>query len=91
MRHKDDNLVVLGVNIDDDPSNVYSFVKRMKMTYPVVFAGNTSVTSDYEVDGIPMFVFVDPLGRIVRRYQGFAPEVLEAWEEDFKQINKHVS
>src|SRR4051812_19074589 len=32
MRHKDEGLVVLGVNMDEDPSGVPEFVKYFKMT-----------------------------------------------------------
>ena len=39
MRHKSEGLEVLGLNMDDDPSGVYGFVKQFKMTYPVLFAG----------------------------------------------------
>jgi thiol-disulfide isomerase/thioredoxin len=83
-RHQKDGLVVLGMNIDDDPSGVYPFVKHFKMTYPVLLAANSSVSSDYEVDGIPHFVFIDPQGRIVQIYQGFSPQMVDAWEEDLR-------
>src|ERR1700730_5834470 len=43
MRHQDEGVVVLGLNLDDEPSGVYGFVNRFKMTYPVLFAGNSSV------------------------------------------------
>src|SRR5437879_6715849 len=46
-RHQRDGMVVLGLNIDDDPSGVYGFVKEFKMTYPVLLAANSSVPSDY--------------------------------------------
>ena len=85
-RHKDEGLVVLGLNMDDEPSGVYGFVKQFKMTYPVLLAGNTSAGSDYEVDGIPNFVLIDPNGRIYRIYQGFSPTYIEQWEEDLKTI-----
>jgi len=86
VRQKSEGLVVLGLNMDDDPSGVYGFVKQFKMTYPVLFAGNTSAGSDYEVDGIPNFVLIDPNGRIYRIYQGFSPTYIEQWEEDLKTI-----
>jgi thiol-disulfide isomerase/thioredoxin len=87
-RHKDEGMVVLGLNIDDEPSGVYSFVKKFKMTYPVLLAGNSSVASDYEVQGIPHFVFIDPQGRVLRVYQGFAPDIVGSWEEDLKTALK---
>ncbi len=87
-QHKDEGLVVLGLNMDDDPSGVYGFVKKFKMTYPVLFAANTSVPSDYEVQGIPHFAFIDPNGHILRIYQGFSYEMVRAWEEDFQSTQK---
>jgi len=84
MRHKDEGVVVLGLNMDDDPSGVYGFVKRFKMTYPVLFAGNSSAGSDYEVDGIPHFVFVGPDGRIIQIYSGFSYEMAQNWEDDLR-------
>jgi len=83
-RHKDDGLVVLGLNMDDEPSGVYGFVKQFKMTYPVLFAANSSVPGDYEVDGIPHFVFVGPDGRIIQIYSGFSYEMPRSWEEDLQ-------
>src|ERR1700689_4864587 len=50
MRHKDEGLVVLGMNMDDEPSGVFGFVKHFKMTYPVLFAGNSSAPGDYDVE-----------------------------------------
>ena len=87
-RHKAEGLVVIGMNMDDDPSGVFAFVKKFKMTYTVVFAGNSTAPSDYEVEGIPHFVFIDSLGHVTRIYQGFSPEMVDAWEEDFKASQK---
>jgi thiol-disulfide isomerase/thioredoxin len=83
-RHKAEGLVVIGMNIDDDPSGVFSFVKKFHMTYTVVFAGNSTAPSDYEVEGIPHFVSIDPAGNVVRIYQGFSPDMVGAWEEDLQ-------
>jgi thiol-disulfide isomerase/thioredoxin len=87
-RHKAEGLAVLGLNIDDEPSGVSSFVKKFHMTYPVLLAGNSSVASDYEVEGIPHFVFVDAHGRVQRIYQGFAPDIVDSWEEELKTALK---
>jgi thiol-disulfide isomerase/thioredoxin len=87
-RHKDEGLVVIGMNMDDDPSGVFSFVKKFKMTYPVVFAANSTAGADYELEGIPHFVFIDPAGNVVRIYQGFAPDMVGAWEEDLRNSLK---
>jgi thiol-disulfide isomerase/thioredoxin len=91
QRHQKDGLVVLGMNIDDEPAGVFGFVKHFNMTYPVLFAANSSTPSDYEVDGIPYFVFIDEKGQILQIYQGFNPEMLGSWEDvlQFALKNNH--
>ncbi len=84
QRHKDKGLVVLGLNMDDDLSGVFSFVQKYHMTYPVLFAGSSTVPADYAVEGIPHFVFIDRQGRVVQVYQGFAPEMVGMWESDLQ-------
>jgi thiol-disulfide isomerase/thioredoxin len=84
MSHKADGLVVLGLNMDDDASGVFGFVKHFKMTYPVLLAGNSSTAGDYEVDGIPHFVFIGPDGHIIQVYSGFSFDIARSWEEDLK-------
>ena len=59
IRHKTEGLVVLGLNMDEDPSGVFAFMKRFSMTYPVLMAGASNVMNDYQVEGIPTFVFID--------------------------------
>jgi thiol-disulfide isomerase/thioredoxin len=79
-RYKDEGLEVLGLNVDDDPSGVIPFVKHFGMQYPVLYAGASSVYSDYQIDGLPTFFFVDAQGRVVKRFDGFSPEMVETWE-----------
>ena len=79
-RHKAEGVMVLGLNVDDEPSGVLAFVKHFRMQYPVLYAGDSAVYSDYEIDGIPTFIFIDAEGRIVKRFDGFSPEMVEAWE-----------
>jgi hypothetical protein len=59
------------------------------MTYPVLLAGGTSVPSDYEVDGIPHFVFLDDQGRIVQIFEGFSYAMIDSWEQDFQSVVKN--
>ena len=78
--------MVIGMNVDDDRSGVYPFVKQMGMSYPVVFAASSTASEDYQVEGIPTFVFIDPQGRIVHVFEGFRADMIDAWEYDFQQV-----
>jgi len=75
-KNKDKGLVVLGLNMNEDPSEVFAFVNRMKMTYPVLYAGNSNVPGLYGLEGLPLFIVIDAKGQVVRRYDGFSPEVM---------------
>ena len=84
--HKDQGLVVLGMNVDDDPANVYAFAKHFNITYPILYAGNTPASDSYEIEGIPTFVFIDQQGRLVKRFDGFRPDMPEEWEYELQRL-----
>lgn len=85
-RHKGQGLVVLGMNVDEDPSVVYPFVKRHQIHYPVVLAGASPISESYRVDGIPMFFMIDPQGRIVRRFEGVNEDMPQEWESELQRL-----
>jgi cytochrome c biogenesis protein CcmG, thiol:disulfide interchange protein DsbE len=85
-RHQKEGLVVIGVNMDEDPSDVLAFTKHFGMTYPVVLAGSTSVPTDFQIDGLPTFILINPEGQIVQRTEGFDPELIDTWESLLKSM-----
>jgi cytochrome c biogenesis protein CcmG, thiol:disulfide interchange protein DsbE len=86
QKHKSEGLMVLGVNMDDDPSQVFPFVKNVGITYPVLYGGASDVGSLYGVQGLPTFVFIDKEGKVAARFEGFSREMLGAWEDVLTRI-----
>ena len=86
QRHKDEGLIAIGINMDDDPSNVYAYVKQAGTSYPVVVGASGSVASDFQVEGLPTFVLIDPEGRLVDRWDGFSPALIRQWEILLKRV-----
>ena len=84
--NKAKGLVVLGLNMNEDPADVYAFVKKLKITYPVLYAGASKVPSDYALEGLPLFVIIDANGNVTRRYDGFSPEVADAIESELTRL-----
>jgi thiol-disulfide isomerase/thioredoxin len=85
--HKDQGLVVLGMNVDEDRSSVYPFVQRFQMTYPVLYAADSSMSDAFGVEGIPTFILLDAQGRIIRRYDGFSMDMPEAWAYELQRLS----
>jgi thiol-disulfide isomerase/thioredoxin len=86
--HEDfgDRLQILGLNLDDDPSSVGGFVKRMGVTYPILLAGGSGVDGQYGVSGIPSFLLLDKEGRAVDGWTGFDPRYGDDWRKTIERV-----
>lgn len=60
----------IGIDVWDDAEDGRAFADRSGWNYPVGLDPNGSITIDYGTSGIPEKVFIDPQGRIVRKYVG---------------------
>jgi cytochrome c biogenesis protein CcmG, thiol:disulfide interchange protein DsbE len=71
QRYRARGLVVLGVDVKDFNTDARRFVKRFKMTYPVVTDGRGKTVGRWGVQRFPETYFVDRKGRLVgERIQG---------------------
>jgi thiol-disulfide isomerase/thioredoxin len=77
-----DDLVVLGVSIDDTPEALKPYASKMQMNYPVLVGLERQDVQDAygPMFGIPVSVFVDRDGTIARRHSGIvSKEQMEDW------------
>ena len=71
--HQADGLVVLAINTtaQDSIADVRAFVSEFKLPFPVLLDETDAVArGQYQLRGLPMSVFVDRKGTIVRRHLG---------------------
>jgi thiol-disulfide isomerase/thioredoxin len=64
-RHRDEGLVVLGVDINDLRSDARRFARENRMSYPLVFDGVGETSTDYGLTGVPETFFIARSGRLV--------------------------
>jgi peroxiredoxin len=78
-----DDLVVLGLSIDDTVDKLVPFAEEFRMNYPVLVGrGREEIQDAYGVWGLPVSVIIDRDGRISRKHSGLASrEQLERWIE----------
>lgn len=83
------NLVVLGISLDKfsgTDNQVKSFMKELKINYPIVF-GDEQVTKDYgNIEAIPTSFIIDAQGNIVDKHIGLVPK--EAFTDQIKSLIK---
>jgi cytochrome c biogenesis protein CcmG/thiol:disulfide interchange protein DsbE len=64
-QHRDEGLVVIGVDAQDFRADARRFMKRFGITYPVVYDGKGSTLGRWGVTGFPETFFVDREGNVV--------------------------
>src|SRR5215831_1716120 len=76
-KYGDQGFVILGVTSKDESSDetILAFAHKMKMNYPIL-RGNSKVDDLYPSTGLPLSIFVDRSGKVVRRVVGMADEAV---------------
>ena len=84
QRYKDRGFVILGVNIKDDKKSAISFVRELKITFPIGFDPNGDVGLLYGAWGLPATYLIDARGIALARAWGpadwFSPRARELIE-----------
>ena len=71
-----EGLVVLAVNVQENPTRVKEFVESFGLTFPVLLDTNSEVRLAYNIRGIPTTFFIDKNGIIQDiKIGAFASEV----------------
>jgi cytochrome c biogenesis protein CcmG, thiol:disulfide interchange protein DsbE len=85
---KDNNMVFLGVALQDTDQNSLEFLKEFNVTYPNGKDESGKIAVDYGTWGIPESFFIDPQGRITYKHVGGirAALVITKLEEAAKSI-----
>ena len=65
-----DSILIVGIDLGESAETVQNFVRDRGFTYTFVLDLEETVRDAYKVSGIPVSVFIDANGMIVRRYVG---------------------
>ncbi|WP_162130538.1 SUMF1/EgtB/PvdO family nonheme iron enzyme [Schlesneria paludicola] len=68
-------VVVIGMSTDEDEEDTAAVVKKMSLNYPVLKA--REVAEQYEIDGFPTLLVIDPNGVIRKVHVGYSSELRE--------------
>lgn len=79
-KHADD-LVVVGVNVDNERAAAMKFLEKYPAHFPLVFDPEGKVAAEYHLEGMPSAVILDRNGKVVHRHVGFREEKLAEYEK----------
>ena len=81
--YRDQGVLFVGVNFQDDSPTARQHVSHFGITYPNIEDSGGLISIDYGVIGIPVTFFVDPGGVVSGRYVGSIPKSqLDDWLMD---------
>jgi peroxiredoxin len=70
QKYRDHGFVILGVNVKDDKKSAISFVRELKITFPIGFDPNGDVGLLYGAWGLPATYLIDANGIALARAWG---------------------
>jgi len=70
-QRNEQDLVVLGINLEESPSDIQDFVSPLNITYPILLDKEGLVSRQYKVIQLPNTYFIDRQGIFRIRHIGF--------------------
>jgi peroxiredoxin len=78
QQYRDKGLMIIAVNVGQSADAARAYVKRVKISYPVVLDGDSRTAKQYGVLGLPRTFFLDRKGLIKYKLLGEAsPDTLK--------------
>lgn len=79
-QHPDD-LVVVGINVDNERDAAMKFLEKYPAHFPLVFDPEGTLAAAYKLEGMPSAVLLDRNGKEVHRHVGFREEKKAEYEK----------
>jgi cytochrome c biogenesis protein CcmG/thiol:disulfide interchange protein DsbE len=88
--HRDDGLVVLGIDSQDFKGDARKFARETGISYPIVHDGPGNTMRAYDLTGLPETYFLDREGRLVCGHIVGGVHVNDEIEEKFRECVEQV-
>lgn len=85
-REKRAHFTIIGIAEASELDEVRSFVKEMKIDYPIALDPDGKIAMSYDIFGYPTSYLLAPDGALARRYDGFLPE--DVLRKDLAELEK---
>jgi len=89
QRYKDLGFTLLGVNVEQDLREAKAYLKKIDITFPILFDVTNQVSAEYEISGMPTTYLVDRDGNLRKLYIGYQPGISEdTYQREIKALLK---
>jgi thiol-disulfide isomerase/thioredoxin len=79
-------LVLLGVNLDDDPERATEMVDTLNVSFPVLLDTRKDVARDYHISAMPLTVLIDRVGVVRFVSASYKPGDEERYAQELRKL-----
>lgn len=85
-RHEKDGLVILAVNVDQEPDKARAFLKELPAQFRIVPDSGGKLAEHYQLRGMPSSFVVDRKGQVRFAHVGFTSSKRKTYEQEIEQL-----
>jgi peroxiredoxin len=86
--YRPSGLVLLGINVDDDPKRAAEAATRMGIKFPVLLDSDKAVVRRWDLGSMPATVLVDRDGRVRALHRGWRDGLDLTYEKQIRELIK---
>jgi peroxiredoxin len=87
-KYRSSGFVMLGVNIDEDPTQAKALAAKLGLKFPVLLDTDKKVVGAYDLSAMPATVLIDKDGRVRHLHRGYREGVEATYEQQVRDLLK---
>ncbi len=77
---------ILGVNVEENSADAKKLLKKIPVSFPILFDNTSTVSRLYDVVAMPSTVLVDRDGNMRYLHQGYKPGYIEKYQQQVREL-----
>jgi peroxiredoxin len=87
-KYRSSGFMLLGVNVDDDPSKAAEVAAKLGVTFPVLLDADKTVSKLYDLNTMPSTVIIDRDGKVRYVHRGYLAGYEDNYEKQIRELLK---
>jgi len=87
-KYRDIGVVLLAVNVDDDPKKAAAEARKLGINFPVLLDTAKTASKAYQLQAMPTTVLVDRDGKLRHVHQGYRAGYEQTYDEQLRALVK---
>jgi peroxiredoxin len=87
-KYRSSGFMLLGINVDDDPSKAAEVAAKLGVTFPVLLDADKTVSKLYDLNTMPSTVIIDRDGKVRYVHRGYLAGYEENYEKQIRELLK---